>query len=498
MVDQHTLPFCRTKPRVLVISDIANEPDDAESLVRFLLYGNEFDIKGLVACTSNWMRSAVHPEEMEKIILAYGSVIANLNAHVHPHNQYPPAEDLLNVLRSGPPVYGKEALLPGVALSGGAELLIEQLSASEDPLWVLCWGGTNVLAQALQHLDQTRPASVFHDLRSRIRVYAISDQDDTGHWIRTTYPDIFYICSIHGWNNYALATWTGISGDIGEDFPDRGGPDTSLVSASWLKDNIQIGLLGAVYPDYKFIMEGDTPTFLYLIQNGLGCSEHPEYGSWGGRYAPIDAGFSATHYADAADRVIGDDGRTYVSGQATIWRWRQAYQHDFAARMRWTSSVDIGQANHAPVVVVNGSRGPDPLLVDLEAGESLILDASGSYDPDGDRLTFRWFQYREPTTAKGLAIDPQVPSLDIIPQGEIGEQQCKVKITLPGPQKCAVDFVTGKPKSKGLELHVVLEVRDDGTPCLYAYKRIIIQATNERLLGQRDREFETTMDSLEA
>ncbi|KAL3462522.1 hypothetical protein BJX64DRAFT_277063 [Aspergillus heterothallicus] len=500
MVDRRTLRFCATKPRVCVISDIANEPDDAQSLVRFLLYGNEFDIKGLVACTSNWMRTAVHPEEMESIIRAYASVVSNLNAHVHPDNQYPPAQDLLDVLKTGPSVYGKRALDPDVTLSSGAELLIQQLSTSEDPLWVLCWGGTNVLAQALYYLDRTQPASACATLRSRLRVYAISDQDDTGHWIRSTYPDIFYICSIHGWNNYALATWTGISGDVaGDEYPDYGGPDTSLVSAAWLKKHIQVGPLGAVYPDSKFIMEGDTPTFLYLIQNGLGCSEHPEYGSWGGRYTPVDVGFVAAHYADAADRVVvGVEGRKFVSNRATIWRWRRAYQHDFAARMSWTLSDDLKKANHAPVLAVNGSSGPEPLRLDVEAGGSVVLDASESYDPDGDELQFNWFQYREPTTAMGVIIDPQVVDLEIRPLGRIGEEQRKVEVALPGPEKCSIDFLSGKAKAKGQELHLVLEVKDNGDPCMYSYKRVVIQVTNETLRGGRDIAFQTVMDSLGA
>src|SRR5271156_2567918 len=108
-------------------------------------------------------------------------------------------------------LYGKEALKPDVALSDGAQLLINTLDESEEPLWVLCWGGTNVLAQALQH---TNSRSDHAKLRSKLRVYAISDQDDTGAWIRLQFPDVLYINSVHGWNQYGLAAWTGISGDV--------------------------------------------------------------------------------------------------------------------------------------------------------------------------------------------------------------------------------------------------------------------------------------------
>jgi len=108
-------------------------------------------------------------------------------------------------------LYGKEALKPDVALSDGAQLLINTLDESEEPLWVLCWGGTNVLAQALQHTNSRNDHA---KLRSKLRVYAISDQDDTGAWIRLQFPDVLYINSVHGWNQYGLAAWTGISGDV--------------------------------------------------------------------------------------------------------------------------------------------------------------------------------------------------------------------------------------------------------------------------------------------
>lgn len=496
MFDPARLRRYRNKPRVLVLSDISNEPDDAESLVRFLTYGNEFEIQGLVACTSCWMKSRVCPEDMETIVTAYGKVVANLNAHAHPENQYPTMEHLRSLIRSGPPVYGKKALEPNVPLSEGASLLIDRLSASEEPLWVLCWGGTNVLAQALQHMCQNFSSEEFSRLRSRLRVYAISDQDDTGLWIRVTWPDIFYICSIHGWNQYQAAAWTGISGDIltGSD----GGPDITTVTREWLKSNIQIGPLGAVYPDYKFIMEGDTPTFLYLIQNGLGDPEHPCWGSWGGRYNAVDLSRAANHWSDAFDDVVGVDGKVHNSNKATIWRWRNAFQNDFAARMQWTLTSDPTKANHAPVVSVNGSEPGDaqPLILRIEAGEEVELDATGSYDPDGDDLTFSWFHYREVTAAATGLVDPQIPKIPITDiSGNIPNS--RVKITLPPPEKCAIDLLSGEPQVEGQAYHFILEVKDNGSPSLVSYKRVVVQVTNQNLRGRRTKTVHTVTDFLE-
>ena len=39
------------KQRVIVMTDIANEPDDQMSMVRFLVYSNQFDVEGLIATT---------------------------------------------------------------------------------------------------------------------------------------------------------------------------------------------------------------------------------------------------------------------------------------------------------------------------------------------------------------------------------------------------------------------------------------------------------------
>lgn len=486
MVDQQLLRVCPKRPRVFIVSDISNEPDDAESLVRYLLYSNEFDTRGLVACTSTWMPRNVHPEDMERIINAYSQVEANLNHHSHPENPYPTAQFLLSLIKTGPALYGKQALEPGVPLSDGARLLIERLDESEEPLWVLCWGGTNVLAQALQYAQKQRSTEDLKILRSKMRVYAISDQDDTGDWIRVTFPDIFYINSIHGWNQYGLAAWTGISGDQYYGF-DQGGPDFTKVSKPWLKENIQVGPLGKTYPDYMFIPEGDTPTFLYLIQNGLGSPEHPEWGSWGGRYCRSVS--DRRHYCDAVDRVIGKDGKKYISNHATIWRWRDAFQNDFAARMKWTLTSDISSCNHSPVIVIQGSRGPEPIALEVEAGEEVTLDASESYDPDGDELTFRWFQYSD-VTATQWWVEAEVSNLEIR-ELDVVQPGRAVKVKLPPPEKCAVEAFTGKAKEIGQTFHLILEVKDNGSPSLVSYKRILLTATNKELKGGRDHAVET-------
>jgi hypothetical protein len=468
--------------RVFILSDISNEPDDAESLVRFLLYSNQFDTEGLGAVTSNWMKTKVCPQDMHKIVDAYARAVENLNAHVHPSAQYPPAETLKGLIRSGASVYGMAAVGDNVRLSDAGKLLLERIRADDQrPLWVLCWGGTNVLAQVLFKIRKEFSEEEAKRLYTKLRVYAISDQDDTGAWLRSNFPSVFYIVSLHGWNQYGLAAWTGISGDNFYGF-DKGGPDFSKMTKEWIKDNIQIGPLGSAYPNYMFIPEGDTPTFLYLIQNGLGVPERPDYGSWGGRYARNDIsgnGLCSQHYHDAADTVVGLDGRTYRSNQATVWRWRDTFQTDFAARMQWTLSTDFSSANHHPVISVNGSQSVEPLHIECEASSTFTLDASATYDPDGDALAFKWWHYREPTATQWW-VEAEVEELKIKNLNPKGSQ---VEVTLPPPEKCAVDLMSRQALEKGQILHLILEVTDSGSIPLTSYRRIIVQCTNKDLKG---------------
>jgi hypothetical protein len=169
-----------------------------------------------------------------------------------------------------------------------------------------------------------------------------------------------------------------------------------------------------------------------------------------------------------------------------------AFQNDFAARMQWTLTDKLDQVNHAPVVVVNGSSGPQPLQLEVEAGQTVLLDASESFDPDGTHITFHWFHYREPTVAMGL-MPQQIPQMDIVTID--GEQPGrKVEIKMPPAEKCGIDCISGEALLKGQVYHYILEVRDSGTPTLTTYKRVVLQTMNSGLRGRRGFAVETSSD----
>lgn len=221
-------------------------------------------------------------------------------------------------------------------------------------------------------------------LRSRLRVYSISDQDNTGEWIRESWPDIFWIASIHAFSNYNLATWQGMW---------TGLPDLiQKVSQPWIGQNIQIGPMGAVYPSRSVGAEGDTPSFLYLMQNGLGNRDNPGYGAWGGRYGAINVG--GIRWADTQDTFYYTDGvRNETSNKATVARWRDHFQSDFASRIGWTLSPHFADGVHEPVPRINGTAGPLPIYLTVNPGDQFLFDASATYNPDGGQLDLEWFQH---------------------------------------------------------------------------------------------------------
>jgi hypothetical protein len=131
---------------MVVLTDIENEPDDTQSMVRLLLYSNAIDLQGLIATTSTHLKSTVAPESIHQLVDAYGEVRANLLLH---EPGFPEAAALHALVKSGLPVYGMGGVGPGKD-SEGSEWIVRVLEQDDDrPLWVSVWGGANTLAQAL-------------------------------------------------------------------------------------------------------------------------------------------------------------------------------------------------------------------------------------------------------------------------------------------------------------------------------------------------------------
>ena len=449
------------KNRVIILSDIGADPDDSESMVRLLLYSNVIDIEGLIATTSCWQKNIIHPEYIKKIIRAYGKVQANLNKH---EAGFPSAELLLKKVKRGIAQYGMLGVGKGKDSPGSK--WIEKILEDNDkrPLWICVWGGVNTLAQALYDIRNTKTKEEAKKLISKLRVYTISDQDDSGVWIRKNFPNLFYIVSPG--DDYGSATWSAINSYIN-------GIDNEKISNSWLSKNIQQGHgpLGAVYPDVAYGMEGDTPSWLNLIPNGLSYPEHPDWGGWGGRYELYKPKYDSLKkgnsgvpiipetraiWTDAFDkytpyhfneygRAVRLDTAAFMSNKVTLWRWRDDFQNDFAARMNWCTK-SYNKANHPPVIKLLV-----PEHITVKSGEGFGLYASAA-DPDGDNLSYLWFNYPEAGSYKKL-------------------------IKINSAENIYNAYVIA-PKVEKLEtVQFILKVTDKGSPPLSRYKRVFVTIT---------------------
>jgi hypothetical protein len=150
-------------------------------------------------------------------------------------------------------------------------------------------------------------------------------------------------------------------------------------------------------------------------------------------------------FRDASDTV----GKV-TDARATVWRWRPAFQADFAARMAWCVKPARG-ANHPPLAVLNGDKGIGVVESQARPGEVVKLTAAGSSDPDGDRLSFHWWVYPEAGTyARDVSLSDATSEATalMIPEDAVGKT-----------------------------VHVVLEVTDGGVPTLTRYRRAVIRVS---------------------
>jgi hypothetical protein len=298
--------------------------------------------------------------------------------------------------------------------SAGSELIIAAVDKDDPrPVWIQCWGGACNIAQALWKVQNTRSPAELEQFISKIRVYDILGQDNGGAWMTHNFPTLIYIRfkGVYSWQ----------------------------FSDSWIDTNVQNhGALGAVYPDRKYATEGDSPAFFYTYPNGLTDPEHVDWGGWGGRCSLTKVlNLRGMSFIDGTESQY-DNYYMYSDapeGGQSIAKWKDAIANDFAARMDWTMTNDYTKVNHHPVAVVNDDS-------------SVALSAAGSSDPDGNSLSYSWAFYNEPSSYNN--------SVSIS-----GSTSSSATVSVPSD-------------AGGKTIHVILTLRDNGSPNLYAYRRVII------------------------
>lgn len=433
------------RPRLLVLTDIGGDPDDQQSMVRLMLYTNEFEIEGLIATAAGvpgeLPQKITRPELIREIVEAYGQVQPNLLLH---DERYPPVAGLRARIKTGNANRGRQAIGEGHDTEASRWIIQAADKQDDRPLNISIWGGQTDFAQALWRMRHDRSADVLARFLKRIRVYDIADQDGLVAWIHENFPELFYVrCQSREREDKREAAFRGMYLD----------GDASLTSRAWLDEHVRRnhGPLGRLYPNagwtdpnpHRGLKEGDTPSWFYFLPNGLGDAAHPEWGGWGGRFAPTES--NKNIFRDAEDTVNEKTHR-----RATVWRWRPAFQSDFQARMDWCVKP-FDQANHAPVAILNGDTSRRPVHISAKPGDTVTLSTQNSRDSDGDKLHYRWYLYSEAGTYRGdFQLDPKSTASDTL------------RFTAPTVAASAT-------------LHIILEVRDAGEPSLTSYRRAVIE-----------------------
>ncbi len=421
--------------RVLVETDAGGDPDDEQSLVRFLLYANEWDVEGLIANRP----VARERENRNPERTGLGIIRRQLDAYAACWpllSQHDPRYPTPDVLRS-------KAVAGYDDSSDAVRLILEAVDRPDPrPIWYSDWGSdrgsaTNNLRRALDQVLRDRGPAGYARFKARLR---LSSSDAFGpHTTEITPPFPLWVDTWRPerdgkrwYHRFSALTSTAGGFDVVRDVLNNHGP------------------LGALYPTNTthWCKEGDTLSFLYLVPNGMNSPDHPGWGGWGGRLNPRPGHPGRAYFwSDQADAWNGSTNR-----DNTLLRWAAELQNDFRARLLWCVRP-VEAANHPPVVRIEPTPPPT-----VEGGTVLRLSARTSSDPDRDRLQYQWIHYPEAGTWTG-------------------------PVTF---ESTGADLVVHLPKVRSPEtLHWIVRVTDAGEPPLSRYQRVVFTVVPPRRTGIR-------------
>ena len=418
--------LAQSKERIRVIATTDGEIDDRCSMVRFLMYANDFDIKGIIHSSSrfHWKGGGDDPGEkwhpviwLDKHLAAYAEVYPNLVLH---DPAYPSPEYLNEQVFIGNINHVGEMKNP----TPGSERIVQVLLEEDtSQIWLQAWGGPNTIARALKTIEEKHPERK-QEIARKAKLFMIIQQDSTYlNYIAPRWPEMEVIISDAGFEAIGYP-W---ERKTPEEFAGR-------LSAEWMNENIlknhgPFGPLYEAHKDGKFRSEGDSPSFMHQMNTGLRSTEHPSFGGWGGRFE-----WNGKFWASAVE-----DGNKHKS----VYRWIPAFQNDWAARADWCVKT-YEEANHPPRVTINTKED-----ITKQPGDKLKISAKKSSDPDKDELSYKWWQYEEADTYAG-------------------------KVEINNPENNTINLVVPSDAESGETIHIICEVTDDGTPALTRYQRIII------------------------
>jgi hypothetical protein len=206
-------------------------------------------------------------------------------------------------------------------------------------------------------------------------------------------------------------------------------------------------------PKGEFIAEGDTFTFLNLLDNGLLGYEDSTPGGWAGHGRPSSAAAPAIAAAFGGQN---NQIRSYEDLYRLMERiasaprppspdpdFTSAAQNGLAARLKWSVTPAYAAANHEPSVAIRGSW-----RISARPGETVRLEGVTS-DPDGNAVTVRWRRWKDVDTYPG-------------------------QVTLANPASLATSLQVPNDAAPGQTIQLILEATDNGTPVLTRYQRVVV------------------------
>jgi hypothetical protein len=514
-----------TKPRVVITAD--PELDDNDTIIRAVLYTTDFDLEGLVyqESTFHWKgdgkgttqfrpawgaaRAKTCPDGctnyrwpfpekeafIDHIVDAYAKSYENLKVH---NPNYPDPAKLKSKIK-----WGNVDFEGDFSRGTDGSNLIKSLLLDNQPgpLYVTAQGGQSTIARALRSIyveyhGKPQWDTIRDKVSHKLVIIPFGDQDGTyNSYIKPNWPDVTE------WSLAMVEYGYGIRGALSPE-------NMVYVSGPWTRANVlNQGPLGALYRVWQdgvlmdptdtygfsadklkeigrpaqekdsFISEGDTPTFLNLLDNGL-RAQNGRWGGWGGIWRdgagpmmniiqiagplpPDDSGVAPGLGAPGVKNPNVPDplpapaaqNRPPQGGQrrstlppnvlALNNRFFVASQNDFAARLKWSVTPNFKDANHEPKVTVKG-----PLDLTAKAGSTVALQGETS-DPDHNTVKVTWWQYNDAGTYAG---DVHITN----------PTELKTNVEIPADAKV------------GDTIHLILEGTDDGTPALTRYQRVVI------------------------
>lgn len=445
---------------------------------KWFVPGREYARFGLDECPCESWRWAKEERFIHDAVEAYGKVYPNLKIH---HPDFPAPDALKSKIR-----YGNIEFDGDISKDSPGSDLIKSLILDQKPgrLYITAWGGQSTIARALKSIQEqyeytTEWDAIKKKIARKVVLLPSGDQDDTyAKYIKPNWPDIDYR-QFRDSPNYGYGAQL------------RAKPEDSIyLTAQWMRENITSrGPLGSLYRvwgdgkqmvkgdklDYfglsgytneqlrnmgyvvwmpvqekgSWLGEGDNHTFMNMLGNGLNAFEAGSYGGWGGREVlekPTKNIFFQMPDSTAQGMIAAfstlNEQAMKAANEIAYPDFFPAAQQDFAARLKWSVTSKFADANHEPLVKIEG-----PFTMMANAGEKIRLNGMVS-DPDGNAVSIKWWQFH------------------------VGSYPKRISILNPTALRTVVEIP--KDAISGQTIHVILEATDHGVPSLTRYQRVII------------------------